>query len=1470
MNASGLLRWGVGIAFAVIMTFLAVMSEVDDGELRLLERSITQLAKHDANLNQDLVLIRHGLLKHYDTTVIHVRAMGQELAGLHKLSENFYGNGHRVAAATDRLHKLFKIKSAEIEQFKSMNAVLKNSLTYFPIGMKEMLQELEKWEQDGAKKGHLAAYNARELLIDLVTMGGTGVDSNAEQIARDRLWLLLKDTREAPEPLSGHIRNLRDHAHVILNLKIELDILLNTILNRQVSDWLERVTQLSRQVHSARLKEASHYRTLLFLMALALLGLLIFSMWQLRRSLMQQRRLMQAVEASADAIVITNPKGIIEYVNPGFSTITGWSSEEALGKTPGILKSGLTDQSIYDDLWLTLRERRQWRGVFLNRKKKIHSDLEGELYWCQAAIAPILDQRGKLDGYVNVQHDITEIKLVEENLRDAMEEAESASRTKEVVNFILELSLQTQSLKDSLSQALDKILSIPWLKIESKGAIFLLDGSGQNLILTAQHGLHPELLSQCARLPLGRCHCGRAALERKTILATHLDEQHEITYEGIQPHGHICLPILSSDKLLGVLNLYLTSGVGLETNQEEFLQVVTNTLAGLIERKYVEDELRKLSYAVEQSPAIVVITDLDGTVQYVNPKFSEITGYSPDEVIGQHTRMLKSGHTSQKEYKRLWRTILDGGEWRGEFRSQRKDGALYWESASISPIRTPDGTTTHFIAVKEEITQRKEMEEELRKAKKIAEGANRAKSDFLANMSHEIRTPMNAIMGMTGLSLQTETTPKQRDYLEKINNASHSLLRILNDILDFSKIEAGRLEMESIPFRMENVLDNLGVIISLKAQEKGLEFLYRTDRRIPPVLVGDPLRLEQVLINLAGNAVKFTERGEVMIAMELEESLQEQAVVRFSVRDSGIGMTEAQKAHLFQSFSQADSSTTRRFGGTGLGLSISKRLVEMMDGIIEVVTEPGKGSLFTFTARFGVQELVPQKELTPAPDLRHLEALVVDDNASAREILTEMLESFSFQVSSVTSGDAAITLLEKKERDGTPIQLITMDWKMPGMDGLTAARHIRSNTTITQQPKIVLLTAFDDAQARREADSLALDGYLTKPVNHSQLFDALMQAFGKEGSHSASTRRSISDFSQLFQEVPNKRILLVEDNEVNQQVAMELLELVGLTVQLAVNGEEAVKMVREGTFAAVLMDLQMPVMGGMEATERIRNEKIHHALPIIAMTANAMTGEKERCLNAGMNDYVSKPIDINLLFQSLLRHIHPEGDRSLQRISTSNLTCVENDSAPLPDLPGFDLQQALAKLGGNRRLYRKLVEKFLENQTDAVSKMEQALEKGDREEALRQAHTLKGIAGSLGAKGLQTAAADLEAALNDSDSENDLESLTRAFAEAMEHMLPTLQQAFTTSREEPAEEKEPLDTARLLALLLQLQPHLQKRKPRPCVPILDQMQKAAWPDELSQSVTQLRQLVRKYKLKDALILLEQMIQDLKKKEPTNE
>jgi two-component system, sensor histidine kinase and response regulator len=762
-------------------------------------------------------------------------------------------------------------------------------------------------------------------------------------------------------------------------------------------------------------------------------------------------------------------------------------------------------------------------------------------------------------------------------------------------------------------------------------------------------------------------------------------------------------------------------------------------------RREVEKRLQFTQYAVDHAAeSIFWVRPSDGKIEYANEAAASLLARTRAELLAMNISDINPDVNPERLAELL--------------PELHEKGALSWEAQRVAPNGSPIYVEiTVFLAeyldrqmlvvnVKN-ITERKWAEEEMRRAKEIAEAATRTKSDFLANMSHEIRTPMNAVIGLTHLALKTKLTPKQQDYLTKIKSAAQALLGILNDILDFSKIEAGKLDMEKTNFQLETVLDNLSSIVGQKVQEKNLEFLISSQPDIPPSLIGDPLRLGQILINLVNNAVKFTEHGQVVVGVELEERAAERVKLKFSVCDSGIGMTAEQSARMFQAFSQADTSTTRKYGGTGLGLSISKRLVELMEGSIWVESESGKGSTFFFTGWFGIGSSDENRKRF-IPDIAGLHALVVDDNAQAREILTDALRAFALRAEAVSSGEDAIRELVATDAND-PYQLVLMDWQMPGMDGLQASRLIKRGDRLRHIPKIAMVTAFGREDVRTQAEEAGIDGYLLKPVNPSLLHDALMDLFGIQQEEKANGAAPVKEDTHAH-DATGVRILLVEDNEMNRQVATELLQSAGGIVTSAVHGGEAVKILTEGPqpppYDVVFMDMQMPEMDGLTATRLLRADPRLKSLPIIAMTAHALVEERQRCVEAGMNDHVSKPIDPDTLFATLSRWTRPGSPNAAKPLDHRPAPPVT-----VPQIDGVDTVSGLHRVAENKQLYRSLLEQFSEKQGEAGSRMINAYDKADPKLAEQIAHTVKGVSGNLGITKVQFAAARIERAFREKD-----------------------------------------------------------------------------------------------------------------------
>ncbi len=850
--------------------------------------------------------------------------------------------------------------------------------------------------------------------------------------------------------------------------------------------------------------------------------------------------------------------------------------------------------------------------------------------------------------------------------------------------------------------------------------------------------------------------------------------------------------------------------------QEELLQH-RNHLEQLVQRRTAEledanAELRRSKQRVEQmeerSRLIldsvnegIFGVDALGRIVFINRQGAELLGYEQQMMIGRlsqdlfhHTRA--DGKPYQQEECQMVRAnreqkpyiVNDEVFW-------RSDGVAIPVEYVAAPSYTP-GNAIATVVVFRDIAERLAMEKNLRLAKELAESASKAKADFMANMSHEIRTPLNAIIGLTGLLLKTPLSPHQRDYAKKVRQSGQHLLSIINDILDFSKIEAGQLTLEKIEFHLESIFDNLAALIVGKATEKGLEVIFDIDRRIPKKMLGDPLRLGQILINYANNAVKFTEKGEIKIVVRLEKEDREQVFLRFVVQDTGVGLTEEEKTKLFQSFQQADASTTRKYGGTGLGLSIARQLAELMGGQVGVESEPGRGSKFWFTACLGkCAELSNGRVRVTAALLRNRKVLVVDDNDSARRVIAESLRDLGMQVDEANGGKDALGKISAAGID-QPYEIIFLDWQMPDLDGLETGQQILQ-TPLPLKPYLVMITAFGREEVFQAAQACGFDSVLLKPIQTSLLFETVARLFGEARVEHEAALQTVevrnADFS-------GERILLVEDNELNQEVATALLEEMGVTVEIAENGQAAIEKVLANDYDLVLMDWQMPVLDGLSASREIRKEERLQALPIIAMTASVLQGDRERCLAAGMNDYLKKPIEPEELWLALRKWLKRRPEALPQPVDT------QTEQAGLPEIPGIDLQLGMKRSLGKTELYLRMLRKFLQGQKEAPQQIRTALRQGDWRQAELLMHTLKGLLGNIGATGFQETAEFLESAFREcrpgDELETRLEEFEKYFAALIENLTRVLDEHDRLQAPQATDTADPVEVVRQLLTLL--------------------------------------------------------------------
>ncbi len=813
---------------------------------------------------------------------------------------------------------------------------------------------------------------------------------------------------------------------------------------------------------------------------------------------------------------------------------------------------------------------------------------------------------------------------------------------------------------------------------------------------------------------------------------------------------------------------------------------------------------------IDSMPDAIFYKDLEGRYQGCNKAYSERSGFSREQLIGRTADDLFPSARVEKIRARDSQAIASVVPVRLEELITKADGQEVFYETVISPLWGKDRSARGLLAVSRDITLRKQYEQDIRRAMEVAESATRSKSDFLANMSHEIRTPMNAIIGLSHLALEMDLAPRQRDYISKVQSAGQHLLGVINDILDFSKVEAGKLTLEASEFALQKVLDTTIDLCVGECDAKGLALIVDVGASVPPYVRGDSLRLGQVLVNLVNNAVKFTPSGQVEISVHAAECTEASTVLEFRVRDTGIGMSQDQIDRLFQSFSQADTSTTRRFGGTGLGLAISKKLAELMEGQIRVESALGQGSTFIFTARLGAVE-DRSKDLVPRADLRGCRALVVDDSPHARTSIRDMLEKMTFVVTEAASGADAIEAVRAAAAAQAPFGIVYLDWRMPEMDGIETARRIKS-LGLALPPVMMLVSSHSREEMLKDARAIGLKGVLVKPVNMSLLFDTTMDLLAPQApsqvlSLPGSAR---SEAASGLQHIRGRRVLLVEDNDINQLVASGMLASVGLIVDVAENGAVALDMVQRNQYALVFMDMHMPVMDGVSSTRAIRKIEQLKRLPIIAMTANAMEQDRERCLESGMDAVVVKPIDPEVLWATLRQWIPAAEPATLPgpalapaqpqpQAPEAALQARANAGAGptmllvegLPCVEGLDTTLGMSRVLNKRPLYLTILRRFVTGNGSTATQIADALSLGDHAVAERLAHSCKSVAGNIGAGRLEYLAGCLESALRERHPAADIQARLREFERELIKMVAKLNTALPKEMQEEAHARRP-------------------------------------------------------------------------------
>jgi two-component system, sensor histidine kinase and response regulator len=974
--------------------------------------------------------------------------------------------------------------------------------------------------------------------------------------------------------------------------------------------------------------------------------------------------------------------------------------------------------------------------------------------------------------------DVDDLAASLESMRAARDELESSRWVSSRVERLLEAVRKATDIEDF---ARDIIAELAPMVDCGAALMFIEEGERKDLRYLGGYGIDvQELDLSSVGFATGAGLAREAIKENRPIFLDSVPAGYFRVASGLgegAPSALILLPIpgdyracieLASFKapdgprreLLTGLPLLIAPHMGILVKNKRTAELLASTeaqAARLKEQAAMLGEFYGEQRAIFDSATTGIVLIKEGLVHRCNRKLEEIFGYGPRQLEGVSIRAwLESDARTAPLESEIEAALLEGGPYKSELQLRRKDGTAFWARMAAQRLGGDD-PSMGLVGIIEDITDERAAADALLDAMEKAESAARAKSDFLANMSHEIRTPLNAVIGMSHLALKTDLAPRQRDYVSKIESSGRHLLGLVNDILDFSKIEAGKLSIESTEFDLDKVLADLASFLAEKAASKGLELIIDASPDIPRLLVGDPLRIGQVLLNYGTNAAKFTESGEIRVSARVADRDARGIVVRFDVEDTGIGITQEQKERLFKGFEQADASTTRKYGGTGLGLAISKRLAELMGGEVGVDSEYGAGSDFWFTARLGVAE-GSARPAAIAAELRGKRCLVADDNESAREVIKEMLESMDLEVAVARSGREAVEAFEGAAAGGRPFDIAYIDWRMPGMDGLEASKEILGSAT-GPKPRIVMMTAFDKDSVAPSAAEAGVAEVLTKPINASSLLEATSRALSGAREDAPGSSREAPPAG--LEALGGARILLVEDNELNREVALGLLAEGDLAVEVARDGADALAKSASNRFDLILMDMQMPVMDGLEATRRLKLDPERRNIPVIALTASAMRQDRDACIEAGMCDIVMKPIDPPELWRVLVKWA-PRAEAAPPREEAP----LEGETVP-SDLVSIDAELGLRRSAGKRGLYLSLLRRFASDQRDAAARARAALEAGDRGAAERIAHTAKAVAGSIGASGLAAKAADLELALRGGDGRPEIDRLLEAFAASL-------------------------------------------------------------------------------------------------------
>jgi len=1377
--------------------------------------------------------VKHdGFIEHYlDTGEKKIIGMGREVEGQCKDGSIF---PLRLAIGESRLGKsrIFVGTLHDLSQIKDAEAALRESEGKYRHLFEDSWEAIILLDENGIHDCNDAAVNLfgkshkSELLalqlIDLLPKKQID-ENNGPAVFNSHIAKAIKNGNDVFEIKCSGVNNKIFDAEIRLSFidygdtavmqVIALDITERKAHEKELNNSKQALEETNKSLEKARIAAVSmmqdanleRKRTEKTLDELALLE-------------EERLKLERAIEQSHSSIMITDTRGNIEYINSAFTYKSGYSEKEIKQKNLGYFMSGNVSGGGYDELLSTILEGNDWSG------EAETTDKYGDKFWESISVTPVRNANGDITHIIMFKEDITYRKLTDEALRNSEASLAEAQHLAHVGSW-------NWNINDNSVHWTDEMYHI-------YGALDKLGSADYDLYINR---IHPD--------------------DKKYVESTteyYLANNNEFDFEfrlllpdGIEKH------------------IYARGHVHRDEDGKPIRMVGTNQ--DITERKKTELEMQiarmHLEDAIESLNAGFVMYDKDDHLIICNNTYKKMYPVIADLLIpGASYKSVLMEYCNRSDiHKRNDKSI---NSWVAETIKKHHQYNIkelqqlneHW--IEVNNFKTSDDGV---VSLSYDLTENKQLQDELQLAKDSAEAASMAKSEFLATMSHEIRTPMNAIIGMSYLALKTDLNRKQRSYIEKVSHSSQSLLGIINDILDYSKIEAGQLEIDEVDFELNQVLINLDSLVTLKAKEKGLEFLYAIDKNIPEFLFGDSLRLSQILVNLASNAIKFTDVGEVIVSARILETVDNRIQLQFSVKDTGIGITAEQQKKLFTKFTQADASTTRKYGGTGLGLAICKRLIEMMDGEIWIESEPGEGSIFCFNIwleqakgnQIGNHEINDRKNINEKY-FKGKRVIVVDDNASAREIFEEMLSNMGFAVTTVKSGREAIKEVESGDQQEKPYDLLFMDWKMPDIDGVETIRIIQQQLALkSQPPSIIMATAYDVDELSHQARDLHLEQILTKPISSSDMYNCVINAFSIRKTGVVKQASELASADNENQALAGSRILLVEDNLINQELMLELLSDEGVITSIANNGLEALELIKNKSFDTVLMDMQMPEMDGITATREIRKQKQFKKLPIIALTANAMKGDREKVIEAGMNDYITKPIDVNELFSILKKWLAVD---SSVDVVVGGIKQVVNEKGDFPSIEGIDTIAGLKTLRNKIPTYRKLLIKFADRYRDFMPVFSELI-LSDWESATRMAHSAKGVAGSLRINEVYLLATELEESMDEKGA--DITVHTEKLAEALSQVVAAIDSAFSDKDNESSVASgsgiEPPTDASIDEALINKLAELLKNYNASSIDYLDEHEQALRRIMLLKDYNALRKSVENYDFEEAYKLINKSI-----------